>query len=164
MNQVATLRVVSSREPELKIVPLEQARGEWNALTGAHPEASIYHRGPWLEVLRRSFGVRPSVAMIEDSSSTKAACLLAQGNPIRRSLISLPFSDFCPPLAVNDSARESLLSRLAAIRTRPKLEIRGVAGAYPWNALYPFQRSPPDLSRPFEAIETAADPAARRPL
>jgi hypothetical protein len=37
MNQVATLRAVSSREPELKIVPLEQARAEWDALTGSHP-------------------------------------------------------------------------------------------------------------------------------
>ena len=33
MNQVATLRVVG-REPELKIVPLERARAEWDALTG----------------------------------------------------------------------------------------------------------------------------------
>jgi GNAT acetyltransferase-like protein len=164
MNQVATLRVVSSREPELKIVPLEQARGEWDALTGSHPEATIYHRGPWLEVLRRSFGVRPSVAMIDDSSSTKAACLLAQGNPIRRSLISLPFSDFCPPLAVNDSARESLLSRLAAIQNRPRLELRGVAGGYPWNVLDHFQRWTLDLSRPFQAIEKAADRETRRHL
>ena len=108
MNQAATLRVIS-REPELKIVPLEQARTEWDALTGSHPEATLYHRWPWLEVLRRAFGVRPSIAIRGDSDSTRAACLLAQGNPIRRSLISLPFSDFCPPLAVNDSARESLL-------------------------------------------------------
>ncbi len=164
MNQVATLRVVSSREPELKIVPLEQARAEWDALTGSHPEATLYHREPWLEVLRRSFGVRPSVAMIDDSSSTKAACLLAQGNPIRRSLISLPFSDFCPPLAVNDSARERLLSRLAGIQNRPRLELRGVAGGYPWNVLHHFQRWTLDLSRPFQAIEKAADRETRRHL
>ena len=112
MNQVATLRVVSSREPELKIVPLERARAEWDALTGSHPEATLYHRAPWLEVLKRAFGVRPQIAIVGDSGSTKAACLLAQGgNPIRRSLISLPFSDFCPPLAVNDSAREHVIAQ-----------------------------------------------------
>src|ERR1700722_16997129 len=156
MNQVANLRVIS-REAELKIVPLDQARAEWDALTGWHPEATLYHSGPWLEVLRRAFGVRPSVAIIGDYSSTRAACLLAQGgNPIRRSLISLPFSDFCPPLAVNDSARESLLSKLAAIRNRPRLEIRGAAGNYPWNVLYHFQRWALDLSRPLNAIEKAA--------
>ena len=164
MNQVANPRVVS-REPELKIVPLEQARAEWDALTGWHPEATLYHSGPWLEVLRRAFGVRPSVAIIGDSGSTRAACLLAQGgNPIRRSLISLPFSDFCPPLAVNDSARESLLSKLAAIRNRPRLEIRGAAGGYPWNVLHHFQRWTLDLSRPFNAIEKAADREVRRHL
>src|SRR5579862_7946706 len=122
MNQVATLRVVG-REPELKIVPLERARAEWDALTGSHPEATLYHRGPWLEVLRRAFGVRPQIAIMSDSGSTKAACLLARGNPIRRSLISMPFSDFCPPLAVNDSAREALLSRLAVIQNRSRLEL-----------------------------------------
>jgi hypothetical protein len=163
MNQAATLRVIS-REPELKIVPLEQARTEWDALTGSHPEATLYHRGPWLEVLRRAFGVRPSVAIRGDSDSTRAACLLAQGNPIRRSLISLPFSDFCPPLAVNDSARESLLSGLAAIQNQPRLEMRGVAGNYPWNVLYHFQRWTLDLARPFPAIEKAADRETRRHL
>ena len=163
MNQAATVRAIA-REPELKIVPLEHARGEWDALAESHPEATLYHRGPWLEVLQRAFGVRPSVAIIGDSDSTRAGCLLAQANPIRRSLVSLPFSDFCPPLAANDSARESLLSRLAVIRNRPRLEIRGVAGVYPWNVLYHFQRWTLDLSRPFQAIEKAADRETRRHL
>ena len=65
MNQAATLRAIS-REPELKIFPLEHARIEWDALAGSHPEATLYHRGPWLEVLRRAFGVQPSVAIIGD--------------------------------------------------------------------------------------------------
>jgi len=163
MNQVATLRVLG-REPELKIVPLEQARAEWDALTSSHREATLYHRGPWLEVLRRSFGVRPQVAIIGDSGSTRAACLLARGNPIRRSLISMPFSDFCPPLAVNDSARGALLSRLAVIQNRSRLELRGVAAGYPWNVLDHFQRWTLDLSRPFQAIEKAADRETRRHL
>jgi hypothetical protein len=164
MNQVATLHVIS-REPELKILPLEQVRAEWDALTGSHPEATLYHRAPWLEVLQRAFGVRPSVAIIQDSDSIRAACLLApSANPIRRSLISMPFSDFCPPLAVNDSARESLLSKLAVIRNRPRLEIRGAVGNYPWHVLYHFQRWTLDLARPFQAIEKAADRETRRHL
>jgi len=164
MNQVATLHVIS-REPELKILPLEQVRAEWDALTGSHPEATLYHRAPWLEVLQRAFGVRPSVAIIGDSDSTRAACLLApNGNPIRRTLVSMPFSDFCPPLAVNDSARESLLSKLAVIRNRPRLEVRGAVGSYPWHVLYHFQRWTLDLSRPFQAIEKAADREVRRHL
>ncbi|HWJ40943.1 MAG TPA: hypothetical protein VNT29_07405, partial [Candidatus Limnocylindrales bacterium] len=70
MNQAATVRAIA-REPELKIVPLEHARSEWDALAESHPEATLYHRGPWLEVLRRAFGVRPSVAIIGDSDSTR---------------------------------------------------------------------------------------------
>src|SRR5260370_38937840 len=115
MNQVATLRVVSSRQPELKIVPLEQARAEWDALTGSHPEATLYHRGPWLEVLRRAFGVPPSVAIIDDTGSTPASCFLdPSGNPIRPSLYSLPVSAFYLSLAYNDTPCASVLSTLAS--------------------------------------------------
>jgi hypothetical protein len=55
----------------------------------SHPEATLYHRGPWLEVLRRAFGVRPSVAIMECSDSTMAGCLFAKdGNP----LVELPYT------------------------------------------------------------------------
>ena len=147
MNQLATVREISD-EPELRIVPLERARAAWENLAGSHPEATLYHRGPWLEVLRRAFGVHPSVAIIGESESTLAACLLAPGgNPIRRSLISLPFSDFCPPLAVDDSARDSLMPWLSNL-TASRLEIRGVAASNPWHVLDHFQRWTLDLSRP----------------
>ena len=162
MNQRAAVRVTSS-EPELRILPLERARTEWDALAGSHPDATLYHRDPWLEVLNRAFDVQPSVAIIGDSGSTLAACLLAPGgNPIRRSLISMPFSDFCPPLAVDDSARDSLMSGLAGMARKSRLEIRGVASSAPWRVLDHFQRWTLDLSRPFQAIERAADREVRR--
>src|ERR1700688_832460 len=49
-----------------------RVRADWDALVASHPEATLYHRGPWLEVLRRAFGVRPSVAIMECSDSTVA--------------------------------------------------------------------------------------------
>jgi hypothetical protein len=93
-----------------------------------------------------------------------AGCLFAKdGNPLRRSLVSLPFSDFCPPLARSDSSRESLMARMAgAIPPRSSLEIRGVAGFAPWHVVDHFQRWTLDLSRPFQAIERAADRETRR--
>jgi hypothetical protein len=164
MNQHAAARTISP-EPELQILPLERARDAWDALAGSHPDATLYHRGPWLEVLRRAFGVRPSVAMLGDADSTLAACILAPGgNPIRRSLISLPYSDFCPPLAVDDSARDSLLTGLAATLSRSRLEIRGAAAPGPWQVLDHFQRWTLDLSQPFQALERAADREVRRHL
>ena len=166
MNQLATIRPLSP-EPDLQILPLERARAEWDALANSHPDATLYHRGPWLEVLRRAFDVRPSVAILGDSDSIHAACLLAHGgNPFRRSLISLPFSDFCPPLVANenDSARDSLMSGLASTLSQTRLEIRGAAASAPWQVLDHFQRWTLDLSRPFQAIERAADREVRRHL
>lgn len=162
MNQTATVREMAL-EPGLRILPLESARADWDALAESHPEATLYHRGPWLEVLSRAFGVRPSLAIIGDSSSTLAACLLARGcNPLRRGLISMPFSDFCPPLAVDDLARDALMAGLAGMAGQSRLEMRGFAGFYPWHVLYHFQRWTLDLSRPFQAIERAADREVRR--
>jgi hypothetical protein len=147
----------------LQIVPLERARTVWNELAATHSEATLYHRAPWLEVLQRAFGVRPSVAILRDSTSIHAGCLLARSaNPLRRSLISLPFSDFCPPLAVNESAYDLLMSGLARVQTQSRLEIRGGSASTPWQVLDHFQRWSLDLSRPFQAIERAADREVRR--
>lgn len=164
MSQHAAVNTVPLQR-DMQILPLEHARAEWDGLVASHPDATLYQREPWLEVLRRAFGVRPSVALLSDSDWTLAACLLAHGgNPVHRSLISLPFSDFCPPLAVDEPARDALLSGLAAMEAGPRLELRGIAGAYPWNVLYHFQRWTLDLSRPFDAIERAADREVRRHL
>jgi hypothetical protein len=166
MSRSATVHVISRRltpKPQLRILPLEEAQAEWDNLTALHPEATLYHRRPWLEVLQRAFGVRPTVAIIGDSFSTYAACLLApSANPLRRSLISLPFSDFCPPLAVDDSARDALMSGLARKVTQSRIEIRGGAACAQWQVLDHFQRWTLNLARPFQAIERAADREVRR--
>ncbi len=131
MNQHAAVRTLSA-EPELQILPLERTRdrvGRPGRLASRRDPLSprAVARG-----LRRAFGVRPSVAILGDSDSILAACLLAPGgNPIRRSLISLPYSDFCPPLAENDSARDSLMTGLAGTLSRTRLEIRGAAAPVP---------------------------------
>ena len=164
MSQHAAVNTVPLLR-DLQIVPLEDARAEWDDLVASHADATLYHREPWLEVLRRAFGVRPSVALLRESDWTLAGCLLANGgNPLRRNLVALPFSDFCPPLAVDEAAHDSLISGLAAMETRPRLELRGVAGIHPWNVLYHFQRWTLDLSRPFASIERAADREVRRHL
>jgi hypothetical protein len=162
MSTHAALNTVALRR-DLQVVPIQAARADWDSLVATHLDATLYHRGPWLEVLQRAFGVHPSVALLKEGDWTLAACLLANGgNPVRRSLISLPFSDFCPPLAVDEPARDSLLSGMAALEAAPKLEVRGVAGPYPWHVLHHFQRWTLDLSRPFDAIERAADREIRR--
>lgn len=162
MNQSAALRQEST-EPDLQLLPLERSRAAWEAFADSHPDATLYHHRPWLEVLRRGFGVNPMVAIIGEYNSTQAACLLARGgNPIRRGLISLPFSDYCPPLAVDESALRSLMFGLPGLAAQSRLEIRGTGGSYPWHVLHHFQRWTLDLSRPFQAIERAADREVRR--
>ena len=74
MSRSATVHVISRRmapAPELQILPLERARAVWDDLAASHPEATLYHRAPWLEVLQRAYGVRPSVALLPMLTPTR---------------------------------------------------------------------------------------------
>jgi hypothetical protein len=149
---------------DFDILPLEDVQPQWNALIASDPAASLYHREAWLEVLRRAFAVHPLVAIVGDRDSIEAGCLFAtRGIPLRRRLVSLPFTDFCPPLAIGGGAREDLLRRLAsAPLSSANFEIRGVAASSPWQVLDHFRHWQLDLSRTFGAIVKDAEHGARR--
>jgi hypothetical protein len=151
---------------EFRILPLERVRAQWDALVGSHPAATLYHRGPWLEVLNRVFSVRPSIAILGDHDAIAAGCLLAPaGLPLRRRLVSMPYSDFCSPLAAHGATEESLLEQIAtAMQGQSNLELRGVAAPAPWQVLDHFRHWTLDLARPYAAIEKAADREVRRHL
>jgi hypothetical protein len=102
--------------------------------------------------------------MLIDSESVEAGCLLARStNPFNRRMISLPFSDFCPPLASDQNTRDALLGEMAAaMRLSSGLEVRGVSAPYPWHTRHHFCRFTLNLRRPFDAIERAADREVRR--
>jgi hypothetical protein len=162
------IRFVDTRAPrlasEFQIRPLESVRTQWDTLIANQPSATLYHRAPWLEVLERAFGVRPLVATISDDEVLSAGCLLApSGRPLRRRLVSMPYSDFCPPLAISASAQQWFLGKMAtALQNQRNLEIRGVAAAPPWRVLHHFQHWTLDLCRAFSKIESAADREVRR--
>jgi hypothetical protein len=128
MNDRATLRVPLS-EPDLRILPLERARADWDALVTSHPEA-LYHRGPWLEVLRRAFGGAAAGGhhgMLGFNRGRLSACQGRKSAPAQSHLVAV--FGFCPPLTRTDSLRESLMARMAdAMPPQSSLEIRGVAG------------------------------------
>jgi CelD/BcsL family acetyltransferase involved in cellulose biosynthesis len=108
---------------------------QWLAFVRSHPAATTFHHPQWLELLAAVYGYRPLVLTLRDADNSIVA-----GTPLLevrswltgRRFISLPFTDYCPPLARDPAS----LAGLASALTRwwrdagePRVEIRGAVPA-----------------------------------
>ena len=150
---------------ELRFTPLSVCGDRWAAFAESVEGASLYHRAPWLELLRRAHGIDIHVATLESGSDTLAGCLFARSaRPFARRLISLPDSEVCKPLARTRDARNALLEALAIHPdTREGFEIHGVdAPPRPWQTVNVFGQWNINMQRSVEALHKALDRDVRR--
>jgi CelD/BcsL family acetyltransferase involved in cellulose biosynthesis len=94
----------------------------WLAFLESQPEATVFHHPAWSLVLSDSYGYRPSVLV-----QTDAGGAIEAGLPVveaasfgRRRFVSLPFTDYCPPLA----ATPAILARFSANLVRWRAQAR----------------------------------------
>lgn len=83
----------------------------WDAFVAAQPGALPYHHPRWAALFARSYGFRVFAVVTEDAGGTitAGAPVAEVGVPLRpRKWASLPFTDFCPPLARDGAARAGL--------------------------------------------------------
>ncbi len=138
---------------ELRIEPLSEALPRWRNLLAMMPGATLYHREPWLRALERAYRLKLSVATLSAGRDIVAGCVFARSAlPFGSRMVSLPFSDLCPPLCADDEARELLLDKLAERPPAPRLEIRGVEGSARWQSAGCFNHWALDLSRPAASV------------
>ena len=156
--------VLAADSASITVRPLGQALGQWTRLGQAAKDATLFHTPAWADVLRRAYGIRVQVAMLECRGQPLAGCLLARTrNPMARRTVGLPFSDSCAPLGVDAEAVARLMDALASTRSLGgTLELRGVRGPAPWKTVECFEQWSIDLERPFQALERAADRNFRR--
>jgi CelD/BcsL family acetyltransferase involved in cellulose biosynthesis len=131
----------------------------WVALATARPEATIFHHPAWIELLQGCYGYRPAlVTSLDASGQPVAAVPLMQIDSwmTGRRVVSLPFSDFCPPLASEGAALNDLVAGLQAWRSHnqvPEIQIRwplAVDGVYAAEAVVRhFTRLEPDSQEVF---------------
>lgn len=138
----------------------------WRALLDSVPSTTVYHGEKWLALLRHTYGCRLFVATLEDQANVLAGCVFVRSRfALRDRWVSLPFSDLCPPLAIEPSAMSALLSALAQRRRfGASYEVRGVMAPPPWRTVDCFQLWSLDMTRPRSVIEAAMRPAVRRKL
>lgn len=148
----------------VKIRPLVRALDQWKELGEASGNATLFHTPAWAQVLRRAYGFRVFAATLERHGKVLAGCLLSRtGNPFVRRVVSLPFSDSCAPLGVDEDATAALMRGLAAEPPIGRnLEIRGIKAPAPWQTVDCFEQWSVDLARPFAEVQRAADRNFRR--
>ncbi len=102
----------------------------WLAFIETRPDAVIFHHPAWINLLAQTYRYTPRIlAHCSQSGEILAALPLMEINSILtgRRWVSLPFSDYCKPLAVDDTALQEFTHRLAALGGQPetsRIELR----------------------------------------
>ena len=135
---------------------------QWLAFVRSHPAATIFHQPEWLELLATVYGYRPLVLTLRDADNSIVA-----GTPLLevrswltgQRFISLPFTDYCPPLTRDPTSLAGFASALTRWRRNagePRVEIRGAIP--PSYGFHPLQVG----VRPVLALEPDAHRVAAR--
>jgi Acetyltransferase (GNAT) domain len=146
-------------------MPFEEGRVTWTAMVGECANAALYHQPAWVDLLSAAYGFSPFLTILEEQGRVVAACVLARTkSPFGRRIVSLPFSDFCPPLALNDEAATRLMKALTHHMSGAVLEIRGIKYAPEWASHEHFALVTLCLNRGLKEIERGLSVNFRRNL
>ena len=150
---------------ELRFAPFAENGEQWIRFATQIPDATLYHRRLWVELLRAAHGTNIQVATLAYGSEPVAGCLFARpARPFARRLISLPDSELCGPLAKDEESRDAFLGALVSHpRARAGFEIHGAAGPpAPWETVDTFAQWTVEMERPLEKLHQALDRDVRR--
>jgi hypothetical protein len=103
---------------------------EWDRLIESHPDSHVFHGSAWARLLNRTYGHQPVYLAAFTGTRPQAAIPMMEvtSSYTGKRGVTLPFSDFCPPLLFPDSDSERLHASLLEIGRRrgwKSLLIRG---------------------------------------
>jgi CelD/BcsL family acetyltransferase involved in cellulose biosynthesis len=127
----AAARPIDYNRPgvELELVD-PRADAAWDREAFSHPDATLFHGSAWARVLAATYGHRPCYCRFTRGGSLLALVpMMELRSPLSgRRGVSLPFTDFCEPLLVQETGPEPLAGLLAGIareRGWKYFELRG---------------------------------------
>jgi len=115
-------RVAPEAATGLAVTGLDDPR--WLDFAGSHAQATVFHHPAWSRVLVDAYGYRPWILLQLDRDGAVAAgipLLEIQRFSPRRRFISLPFTDYCPPLATSDDVLAELTAGLLRWQRRNRV-------------------------------------------
>lgn len=149
----------------MTLVEVDRNDPAWERLMAECREASVFHLPAWSRVLDDTYGY-PSVALAEPGLA--AGVLLARVPRLRGGAwVSMPFSDHCPPLALDPAGTERLAAALAGWgeRRAAAVEVRAELGSAPgWRDVPIGFRHVLPLDRDESSLRMALSQTHRRRL
>ena len=150
----------------LEVDPLVDPR--WASLVDRAPDACIFHHPLWLQLLHDSYGYAISAICTADSAGE-----LRGGIPVARiesrltgkRLVSVPFSDVCPPIVGDGQCEAQLIDAIDGERRTSglPLEIHATVPSLPGGgASDRFYHHVVDLSGGYEAVLRRVKQSKRR--
>jgi CelD/BcsL family acetyltransferase involved in cellulose biosynthesis len=115
----------------------------WMEFVALNPQATVFHHPAWLKPLAECYGFRPFIIAVSDSGGRVLAGLpvMEIRSPMTgRRWVSLPFTDYCPPLYDDLDALVQLTQDLAFLYQThkvPRIEIRWELPDFPPIQSYP---------------------------
>jgi CelD/BcsL family acetyltransferase involved in cellulose biosynthesis len=96
------------------------AAPEWAKFVAASPSSQAFHDPRWLDLLQTQYRYEISACCVRGADGIEAALpfALVKSRLTGNRLVSLPFSDSCPPLLAPDAAPEALATLGAAMAER----------------------------------------------
>jgi hypothetical protein len=104
------------------IEKLSHRDNRWMQFINTRPEANIFHHPDWLDNLEQCYQYQTFiVALVDENRQIFAGVPMAEvkSELTGRRWVSLPFSDYCPPLAENDVVLNALTDGLIALSKEP---------------------------------------------
>jgi len=104
---------------------------EWNDVVLSTPDYSIFHSTEWANVIHSTYKYQPLYFVYKDSEEINALIpsMIVNSFITGKRVVSLPFSDYCAPLLINDKlVFEDLFNKILAYLKSKKfhsIEIRG---------------------------------------
>jgi CelD/BcsL family acetyltransferase involved in cellulose biosynthesis len=126
-----TASVDSTTAADGKLKRLAPGDARWLQLAETAPEATAFHQPAWLHALTQTYGYQATVLGLFGPHDEVVAGLpmVRVKRPLSgTTLVALPFTDHCPPIARDDRALRLFAGALARWRRHsgePALEIRG---------------------------------------
>ena len=145
----------------------------WDAFVDQSPLASPFHHSSWANVLIDSYDYEPRYHILERGERIVAGwpAMLVSSRLTGTRLVSLPFADYCPPLASSDEDTTLLAEAMLTDAERlnaSRVEVRGwPAGLRPVSSLVAsggYVRHVIDLRGGLDATRSRLSDNARRSL
>lgn len=147
---------------------IEISDPRWEAWISTRPESILFHHSAWVGMICACYGYHPFVAVIVDEDGQLCAgvpLIETTGFTRKRRWVSLPFTDFCPPLGVDAGALSELqlgILNLVKQNNLVNLELRWEYPSEEFHSSSQFVRTVVDLEKGVAKVSTEIKSNHRR--